>query len=312
VKIEKENKIMKNIVKFVMTGVVGCALCVVPVGAEDADNADSTATTETTASESAVVPDIETAVNNFYNAHKDEGFTLEKDAQGRSIVKDPKGNPVPIQAILPPPLPPKEVMEKAMDRFLEVNKDKGFTKATDDQGRTVIKDASGNIVPLQAFLPPPPPPPPSKEDVEKAMDRFLEVNKDKGFTKATDDQGRTVIKDASGNIVPLHAILPPHPQVIHNAIIEYYEANKANGYTMAKDEQGRIIVKDASGNVVPLKTILDAANGATASETATVSTDSSSDSSTTSSGTVETTETSTEDADNPDSAIEEGDSETTE
>lgn len=220
----------------------------------------------------------------------------------------------------------KEHVDKAMQEFLEKNKDGGYTSEKNEKGFTVIKDKEGNVVPLNKILPPPDqkhgaggtdgenqgkqPPHLTKENVEKAIKDFLEKHKDHGYTSSTDDKGRTIVKDKDGHEVPLHEILPPpsegqgaegkgkHPQhppkeVVEKAIKDFLEKHKDQGYTSSTDDHGRTIVKDKDGKEVPLHKILPppphhgADAGSTASSTESTET-------ATASATTDTTTSSTE------------------
>ncbi|NLI75672.1 MAG: hypothetical protein GX442_04425 [Candidatus Riflebacteria bacterium] len=181
-----------------------------PVLAAETETASSTATaSEAGALPPEVVKDIEARITAFANQH---GFTTERDAQGRLVVKDKDGKLVPLPpGVLPPP---PEVIKELESRITAFANEKGFTTERDGQGRLVVKDKDGNLVPLPpGMLPPgllPPPPPPPAELIKEAEARITAFANDKGFTTERDAQGRLVVKDKDGNLVPLPpGLLPP-------------------------------------------------------------------------------------------------------
>lgn len=230
------------------------------------------------------------------------------------------------------PMPPKEIVEKGIQNFLDKNKDGGYTSEKDDQGRTIVKDKDGNTVPLQKILPPPPKSMggeeggsgesgsgepgsgrqagpggkgpqagkmPSPEQIEKGIQDFLDKNKDGGYTSEKDDKGRTIVKDKDGKIVPIQKILPPpegkgkkgpgrlSKEMVEKAIKDFLEKNKDGGYTSEIDSQGRTVVKDKDGKIVPLEKILPLPPKGAGTEPQTGTTQAAS-------GTIVTTTTSTE------------------
>jgi hypothetical protein len=147
--------------------------------------------------------------------------------------------------------PPKSddfaaLIKEAEAKIEAFAQEKSYKTGRDGQGRVVLSDASGTMVPVPEEFSP------LTYVMEKRITAFAEKN---GHVTEKNPQGRLIVKDKIGKVVPLPpGILPPlcphgPPVAVIEDALNRYAKEKA--YTSKRDEQGRLSLVDADGKIVP-------------------------------------------------------------
>ncbi len=194
---------------------------------------------------------------------RNEDGTIQRDEQGRVLVKNEQGEIVPATPL------PQGAAKDDLGRVLvddqgrpvmgEVLRAEDGTIQRDEQGRVLVKNEQGEIVPATPL-----PQGAAKDDLGRVLvdDQgrpvMGEVLRTEDGTIQRDKQGRVLVKNEQGEIVPA----TPLPQGaakddLGRVLVDDQgrpvmgEVLRTEDGTIQRDKQGRVLVKNEQGEIVP-------------------------------------------------------------